>query len=881
MQELKQKSQQISKEDFLQELLKSEQKWSRHFVENKTFTTNFENLDKSKPKYYMLEMFPYPSGKLHMGHVRNYALGDVIARYKRAKGFNVLHPIGWDAFGLPAENAAISNNTHPKKWTFENIANMRQQLMRFGFSYDWENEICTAKQDYYRWGQWFFREFYKQGLVYRKEAEVNWCDQCNTVLANEQVVEGKCWRHGNLQVEKKQLAQWYFKISSFAEQLLQGHESLQNGWSRKVLQMQKNWIGKSHGVTIFFQCLGEQFPIYTTRPDTVYGVTYMAIAFNHSKMENYLKHCSNEKKQEILAFIKECQQIDQNQDYEKKGIDTGIKVFHPLLKKELPLFIANFVLAEYGTGAIMCVPAHDERDFQFAQKYNLPIHQVIQSDNKECTKLPYTDNGTLINSNDFSGLQTKEAKQKIIEFIEEKSLGKKQTNYKLKDWLISRQRYWGNPIPIYYQKTNHENQANDNEREIPFLIDETEIPIDLPEDIEFTQRANPILSSATFQKYDKEGKEYHRETDTMDTFTCSSWYFLRYTDPKNEQQPFTKKLAEYWLPVDQYIGGIEHACMHLLYSRFFYRVIAKMMNLQQKEPFQNLLTQGMVVAPSYYLKEEKKYLSPEEAATKDKNELIVKVEKMSKSKNNGIDPNSIIEKYGSEATRLFILFAAPPEKDLEWNIQGVEGCFRFLMKVQKWIDLVILKIEQQKQEQKQQKDSQQNSQQSTEKEYQKLMHQMIFRFSDDVEQKKINTPISEMMIFINGVLKKMTEEKFNITNQTLEESVFNFLILLSIYCPLFAEESNEFFCEKLNLEKKYLYQREFPNYDKAFLTQEKVILIAQINSKIRAKLEVKKNITQQQAIELLNKEENFQKHLDGKQAKKIIFIANKIINFIV
>lgn len=873
----------ISKEDFLKELLASEKKWSEYFISQKIFSVDFEKLDTSKPKYYMLEMFPYPSGKLHMGHVRNYALGDVIARYKRAKGFNVLHPIGWDAFGLPAENAAMSNNTHPKKWTFENIEKMRKQLMRFGFSYDWENEICTAKQDYYRWGQWLFAEFYKKGLVYRKKAEVNWCGECNTVLANEQVVEGKCWRHSNLQIEKKELAQWYLKISAFAEELLQGHQQIEKGWPNKVIQMQKNWIGKSHGVKVFFQCRGENFPIYTTRPDTIYGVTYMAIAFNHPDIDKYIEG-SEQKKQEVLSFIKECKKVDQNQDYEKKGIDTGIKIIHPLLKKEISLFIANFVLAEYGTGAIMCVPAHDERDFEFARKYNLPISKVIENPKKE-TVLPYTEAGTLVNSNEFDGLESGLAKQKIIEAIEKQNLGEKQINYKLKDWLISRQRYWGNPIPICY-----DNDGN------PFLVDENDIPIDLPEDVEFDSGNNPILTSKTFQKYIQDDKEYFRETDTMDTFTCSSWYFLRYTDPKNQQKPFEKKNADYWLPVDQYIGGVEHACMHLLYSRFFYKVIADIMGVdmrldigveKKQEPFQNLLTQGMVVAPSYYSRSEKRYFFPEEV-TENKDDFIVKVEKMSKSKNNGVDPDKIIEKYGSDATRLFVLFAAPLEKDLEWNIQGVEGCFRFLMKVKKWVELVIFEIKKNNQE-----DQQLPKKQITEnqKSLQKSLHQMIFRFSEDVETRKLNTAISEMMIFINSALKIMENKENYFENNFLIKSVSDFLILLSMYCPFFAEETKEFFIKEIELKNKPIYdnsiynkcihQMDFPSFDENLLGEEKVTLIAQINSKIRAKIDVDKNISQQQAMEVLAKEDNFQKHLGGKELKKIIFIPNKIINFIV
>ena len=844
-----------SKEFFLQELLASEEKWANHFVADKTFTLDFENLDTTKPKYYMLEMFPYPSGKLHMGHVRNYALGDVIARYKRAKGFNVLHPIGWDAFGLPAENAAISNNTHPQKWTFENIDKMRKQLMRFGFSYDWQNEICTAKQDYYRWGQWLFQQFYQKGLVYRKKAEVNWCTECNTVLANEQVVEGKCWRHSYLNIEKKELAQWYFKISAFAEELLQGHEELKVGWSNKVLQMQKNWIGKSYGVMIFFQCLGENFPIYTTRPDTLYGVTYMAIAFDHPEIEKYI----SQKKESILSFIAECKKIDQNKDYQKKGMDTGIKVIHPLLKKEIPLFVANFVLAEYGTGAIMCVPAHDERDFQFAEEYNLPIRQVIEKENQQ-VKLPYTEIGKLINSDEFNGLDSGEAKQKIIAKIEKEAIGEKQTNYKLKDWLISRQRYWGNPIPICY-----------NEKNQPMLIEEKDIPIDLPEDVEFNQGNNPILSSATFQNCQQDGKSYRRETDTMDTFTCSSWYFLRYTDPKNQQQPFDEKWANYWLPIDQYIGGIEHACMHLLYSRFFYKVIAEQIIkiTKSKEPFQNLLTQGMVVAPSYYSKEQKKYLSAEEYhQLNSSKEITVKVEKMSKSKNNGIDPDKIIEKYGSEATRLFVLFAAPPEKDLEWNLKGVEGCFRFLMKIKKWLNLCIEQVKNPKQI-------------TSVKDLQKFMHQMIFKVSQNIEQKKLNVAISEMMIFINHALKSMEQQKLNFDRDFLITAVRNFLILLSLYCPFFAEEMYAVFCQKLDLTEKRIHQMDFPTYEEVFLQQDKVTLIAQINSKIRAKIEIKKDASQEEVMEILTQEVKFQKYLENRKPKRIIFVPNKIINWIV
>ena len=625
-----------------------EQKWQKYWEENDVFHTD-ENSDKEK--YYVLEMFPYPSGKLHMGHVRNYSIGDVIARYMRMKGMNVLHPMGWDSFGLPAENAAIKNGIRPDIWTHDNIAEMKNQLKSLGLSYDWDREVATCKEEYYKWTQWLFIQFFNKGLAYKKKNPVNWCPSCQTVLANEQVVDGVCERCKS-PVGKKELSQWYFKITDYAERLLDDLDKLP-GWPEKVKLMQKNWIGKSVGAEVDFDIVGhdEKMKIFTTRPDTLYGVTFMVLAPEHPLVKELV---TPEHQAEVDVFMDKLQylsDIDRNSTtLEKEGCFTGSYAVNPLTGKNVPIYIANYILMDYGTGAIMAVPAHDQRDFDFAVKYGIDIIPVIDPENPDIDindlKEAFVAEGTMINSGDFDGLNNKEAMPKIIDYIESKGIGKKTVNFRLRDWLISRQRYWGAPIPmIYCEDCGWVPEKEEN------------LPVLLPTDVEFTGKGeSPLTTSESFAHAvcPHCGKPAKREMDTMDTFVDSSWYFLRYTDAKNDKEAFNKEKADYWMNVDQYIGGVEHAILHLLYARFYTKVLHDLGLTDADEPFKNLLTQGMVLMDG---------------------------SKMSKSKGNIVSPTEIIDKYGSDTARLFILFAAPPDRDLEWSETGVEGSYKFLNRV--------------------------------------------------------------------------------------------------------------------------------------------------------------------------------------------------------
>ncbi|HET7318155.1 MAG TPA: leucine--tRNA ligase, partial [Nitrospirota bacterium] len=619
---------------------KVEERWQRSWEEHRTFKV-IE--DASKPKYYCLEMFPYPSGRIHMGHVRNYAIGDVVSRYKRMRGFNVLHPMGWDSFGLPAENAAIKHNIPPSKWTLENIAFMRdKQLKRLGLSYDWDREVTTCLEEYYRWNQWFFIRMFERGLAYKKLSYVNWCPSCSTVLANEQVENGQCWRCGSL-VTHKELDQWFFKITDYAEELL-AHCDRLTGWPERVLTMQRNWIGKSVGVEVDFaiEGTGEKLTIFTTRQDTLFGVTFMSIAPEHPMLESLIKGRS--RADDVRAFVqrvlREDKAVRTDEKQEKEGIFTGAYAINPMNGSKVPVWVGNFVLMEYGTGAIMSVPAHDQRDFEFAKKYGLPVQVVIQSPGKDLMadtmKQAYVEDGIMANSGVFDGLTNTAAKEKIADYIEQSGLGKRTVNWRLRDWGISRQRYWGTPIPIVYC---------DACGTVP--VPDKDLPVRLPVDVELTGKGrSPLAESKSFRETvcPKCGGKARRETDTMDTFVDSSWYFLRYCSPRENKAPFDKKAAGYWMSVDQYIGGIEHAVLHLLYARFFTKVVRDLGLFDGDEPFKNLLTQGMVIKDGA---------------------------KMSKSKGNVVDPDHILAKYGADTARLFSLFAAPPERDLDWSDQGV------------------------------------------------------------------------------------------------------------------------------------------------------------------------------------------------------------------
>ena len=692
-----------------------EAKWQKYWEENKTFKVE---KDDSKPKSYVLEMFPYPSGNLHMGHVRNYSIGDVIARFRTMKGFNVLHPMGWDSFGMPAENAAIKHNIPPKKWTMENIANMTRQLKALGLSYDWDREVATCKEDYYKWTQWFFELFYKRGLAVKKESAVNWCDTCNTVLANEQVIDGKCWRCDH-EVVKKDLSQWFFKITDYADELLKDL-SLLPGWPERVKTMQHNWIGRSEGLEFSFEipALNDTVAVYTTRPDTAYGVTFMALAAEHPLIKKICEN--NPKADEINAFcerVRNQSEIERtSSESEKEGVFTGVYCINPFTGRKVEIWVTNYVLYDYGTGAVMGVPTGDQRDWMFADKYGIekivticPVGQELKLEEMTCA---YEEKeGMLVNSGEFTGMEMHKAMSAIMDKAEAEGFGKRRVNYRLRDWLISRQRYWGAPIPIIYCPHCGE-----------VLVPEDQLPVRLPEDVSFTAGAkSPLATSEEFVhcKCPKCGADATRETDTMDTFLCSSWYYLRYTDARNDKLPFAKDVNNYWGPVDQYIGGIEHAILHLLYSRFFLKVLRDAGLVDYDEPFSNLLTQGMVIKDGA---------------------------KMSKSLGNVVSPEEILSKYGADTARLFILFAAPPERELEWSDQGVEGSFRFLNRIWRIVQAFEAVLAQKVTE------YDHSNLSEADKDLRRVLHGSIKKVTNDIETRfNFNTAISTMMELVNAL----------------------------------------------------------------------------------------------------------------------------------
>ncbi|MGM0509031.1 MAG: leucine--tRNA ligase [Fusobacteriota bacterium] len=844
-----------------------EEKWQKRWEEQKRFKT--QNEVENKENYYVLEMFPYPSGKIHMGHVRNYTIGDVVSRYKSMKGYNVLHPIGWDSFGMPAENAAIANKIHPAKWTGENIDNMKEQLKTLGFSYDWDREIATYKPEYYRWNQWIFSKMYEKGLVYKKKSNVNWCPTCNTVLANEQVEDGECWRCGT-DVIQKDLQQWFFKISEYADELLEELDNL-SGWPRKVVTMQKNWIGKSYGTTIEFNLENSEtkIPVFTTRPDTIFGVTYLVLAPEYDMVDDILEE-KPEIKEEVMAMRNEDKISRMAQGKSKKGVFTGRYVINPVNGEKIPLWIGNYVLTDYGTGAVMAVPTHDERDFKFAKQYNLDMKVVITPEDERINASEiedaYTDRGILINSGEFNGLDNKKAIKKINEYIEENSYGSVGVNYKLKDWLISRQRYWGTPIPVVY--------CEDCGAQIE---KEENLPVKLPRDIEFTEHGNPLETSDKFKNATcpKCGKKAVRETDTMDTFVDSSWYYLRYTDPKSDSLPFKKENANAWSPVDQYIGGVEHAVMHLLYSRFFHKVLRDMGLVDTKEPFKNLLTQGMVLGPSYYCKKDKKYYYPSEVKN-DKcpdcgSDLKVKVEKMSKSKNNGIDPEMILNEYGADSARLFTLFASPPEKELEWNENGLVGANRFLNRVWRLViktkdygkdeEIDIKKITKQ------------------EKDLLRKIHQTVQKVTESIEDEfHFNTAIAAIMELVNDMYSFKQDfidngddvgQKPEIWNDALNK----LLLMLNPFVPHIIEEL------WFKVDRKI--KKGWPVFIEELTKEDTVEIGVQVNGKLRDTIEVSKEASKEEIEKITFKSEKVQKYTDGKEIKRKIIIPGRIVNIVV
>lgn len=819
-----------------------EPKWQKIWNENRYFNTTHKS---DKPKYYVLEMFPYPSGKIHMGHVRVYTIGDVIARYKWMRGYNVLHPMGWDAFGLPAENAAVKRGIHPAKWTFANIEEMKSQLKRLGYSLDWDREVTTCVPEYYKWEQLFFIQLYKKGLVYRKKAPVNWCPSCHTVLANEQVEDGLCWRCSS-EVEQKELSQWFFKITAYADELLECLERLEGGWPERVITMQKNWIGKSVGAEIDFEVEGleKKITVFTTRPDTIFGATFMSLAPEHPIVEELIKNSEN--KQEILEFIESCKKIDtkrrSTEDFEKKGVFTGKYCINPMTNEKMPIFVANFVLMEYGTGAVMGVPAHDQRDFEFAKKYNQKIVVVITPKNKdlkaENLEEAFVDQGYLVNSGEFNGLFNEDAKWKIVEWLEKQNKAKKSINYRLRDWNISRQRYWGTPIPVIYcDKCGIQ------------LVPEDELPVILPLDIQTKPDGrSPLPESESFvkTKCPSCGSEARRETDTMDTFVESSWYFARYTDAKIDTAPFNKDALKYWMPVDQYIGGIEHAILHLLYSRFFVKALRDLGYFDFDEPFLRLLAQGMVLKDGA---------------------------KMSKSKGNIVDPDDMLNRYGADTTRLFILFAAPPEKELEWSDSGIEGAHRFLHRVwnlaQELKDVLLpigagAKIE--------------GNLSKEAKELRYKEHYTIKKITEDIEAKyQFNTAIAAIMELVNEIQDKKSKLLSNKKDLEVLSSSWS-TVLITLY-PMAPH-----ICEELWAQmgyKNHLAQCAWPEYDENALKKEEVLIVVQVNGKLRGRITAPADISKKELEQLALSNENVEKHIQNKKIKKIIVIPGKLVNIVV
>ena len=854
-----------------------EEKWQKLWNDNKVFKS-LNNVE-GKDTYYVLEMFAYPSGKLHAGHLRNYTIGDAIARYKKMKGFNVIHPFGWDSFGLPAENAAIDNGASPALWTAQNIENMKRQLKLMGLSYDCDREIATYKKEYYKFNQKFFIDMYKKGLVYKKKSYVNWCPDCHTVLANEQVEDGKCWRHGKTDVIQKELSQWYFKITDYAEELLKGHEELKGHWPEQVLAMQKNWIGKSEGSQVNFTLIYDgkeiEIPVFTTRIDTIYGVTYICLAPEHDLVSSVILKEKPELKNEVDAMINEDKISREAQDKEKNGIFTGFYVKNPINSEMIPLYIANYVLMDYGTGAVMAVPAHDDRDFKFAKKYNLSAKAVIKAKNPEFEfdgSQAYLGKGTLINSGEFDGLFNVDSKSEIIKKLENMGKGKATVNYRLHDWLISRQRYWGTPIPVIYGEDGN------------MYLDEN-LPVELPTDINFDTGGNPLETSQTFKEVIlPNGVKGIRETDTMDTFVDSSWYYLRYLNPRDKDNPFDKNDATKNTPVDQYIGGIEHAVMHLLYARFFHKVFRDLGYLDTNEPFKNLLTQGMVLDYSYYSNNERRYLFRDEVEIKDGNPvskktgeiLVSKLEKMSKSKNNGLDPESIIREYGADATRLFSLFAAPPEKELEWNMNGVVGAYRFINRI------YLLVQENREILNKKYSETIVENRNKYDESLQRKTHLTIKKVTEGMEDNfHFNTAIAAIMELLNELTTFKQNvldinEKSSESDKIFKESMESIILMISPFSPHVSEE----LWREMG-EEGYIFNASWPKFIEKLTISNEVTIAVQVNGKLRGTLVTKLDSTENEVFEKALQISNVSQFIEGKEIVKKILVKNKLLNIVV
>jgi leucyl-tRNA synthetase len=853
-----------------------ESKWQKQWDKWNLFKVT-EN--PSLPKYYLLEMFPYPSGKIHMGHVRNYTIGDVVARYKRMRGFNVLHPMGWDAFGMPAENAAIANKTHPAKWTYANIAAMRSQLKRLGFSYDWERELATCQPEYYRWEQWLFLKMFKNGMVYRKESFVNWCEDCQTVLANEQVEAGLCWRCGQ-QIRQKQLWQWFFKITDFAQDLLRYCDKLP-GWPEKVITMQKNWIGKSVGARIDFAVENhdEVISVFTTRQDTVFGATFMCLAPEHPLVFKLSRDTSQEK--EVRQFVERIALQDRSarsiENYEKEGVFTGAYCLNPMTGKRIPVYTANFALMEYGTGAVMSVPAHDQRDFDFAKKYGLEIIVVVKPEDMDldgqAMAEAYVGRGIMINSGRFDNMDNQTALDEIADHLEHNNLGKRAVSFRLRDWGISRQRYWGAPIPMIYC---------DGCGIVP--VPEEDLPVILPENVDMLAGGRsplPDLDDFVRVSCPQCGRsDARRETDTMDTFVESSWYFERYCSPRCDTGIFDTAAVDYWMPVDQYIGGVEHAILHLLYSRYYTRVLYDQGLVKFKEPFTNLLTQGMVCKETVSCPEHG-FLLPEEINTGKaerackicaKPVMVGRVEKMSKSKKNVIDPNILLDKYGADTTRFFCLFAAPPERDLEWSEQGVEGGFRFLNRIWRLSAVVMDGIKD-----VEPFDGNPDNLADPLRELYRKTHQTIQRVSRDIEDRfHFNTAISAVMELFNTMSALDKQQGHDDQAAVIRFAMESLTLLLSPIVPHFAEE----LWEALG-HRSSVFVAPWPQYRMDALGEDELLIVVQVNGKLRSRFQVTTDTDEKTIKERALTDKRILKFIDGKAIRKVIVVKGKLVNIVV
>lgn len=828
---------------------KIEKKWQKLWEEKKLYEVSE---DPRRDKSYVLEMFPYPSGRIHMGHVRNYTIGDVIARYNRSRGFNVLHPIGWDAFGLPAENAAMQHGVHPAKWTYDNIEQMRGQLKRLGFSYDWEREFATCEPSYYKWEQMIFTRMLKRGLAYRRKSLVNWCPSCETVLANEQVEDGVCWRC-NSQVHSKEMDGWFFKTTDYAEELLASGENLKDGWPDKVISMQRNWIGKSIGAEVDFPLEEpvddvKSLRIFTTRPDTLFGVTFMSIAPEHSLSKKLAKGKPNEK--QVLEFIdrtvKQTSLERISEGAEKEGIFTGAHCKNPLTGERIPIFIANFVLIEYGTGIIMCVPAHDQRDYEFAKKYGLAIRVVIAPENREGApdefasqsqeelERAFEEPGLMVNSSEFSGLPSEKGKEEIIRSLQDKGIGRKQVNYKLKDWGISRQRYWGAPIPVVYC---------DSCGAVP--VPDEELPVELPLDIEFTGKGgSPLAKLDRFvnTKCPNCGKNAKRETDTMDTFVESSWYFLRYASPHFSKGMFDKEKVAYWLPVDQYIGGIEHAILHLLYARFFVKVLRDLGMCNLDEPFSRLLTQGMVIKDGA---------------------------KMSKSFGNIVDPDEMIQKFGADTVRIFMLFASPVQRDLDWSDEGIEGAYRFLNRLWNLVQTTLSEITEIKDG-----DLDLDKLSKSAGELHLKAHKTVKKVTEDLERFQCNTAIAGIMELLNATSRFNSKEKDDIP--VLAESLEYLVRLLYPMAPHIAEE----LWEQMGYDGT-LVAKPWLQWDKQLVESASITIVIQVNGKVRSQALMDSDSTQEEIEQAALADEKVRNYIAGREIKRVIVVPKKLVNLVI